>query len=139
MKIGRAAHTGLPLGHVTIERSGSWIYLFGGARIEINDVRVATLYKNGVYETDLEPGETRVSADMFSVPGRSTLTFMAQAGVRYRLLVDPRVEVKNFIVQSMFPSVFGLAYGIFTELRTKKHEEDIFFASFALTLVECVD
>ena len=93
------------VGHATvvITRTDEFLYVGVPATIEVNGQSFASLWKGQSHSGALRPGPTTIRAHAWRHTGKYRISFTAQPGKTYRLVVSPRGE-------SIMPGVvFGLA------------------------------
>lgn len=70
----------------------SALYIARKAAIHVDDSKVGGTAYGGFHHHDVLPGEHRLRADMWDLPGTCELTLNAVAGRTYYFQVDPRQE-----------------------------------------------
>lgn len=78
------------MAQIVITHTGNMVLFVGGAVVEINGVKVASLGAQDSYVGDIATGPTTIATYSNLTSGRSTLHFDAEAGKSYRLSVAPR-------------------------------------------------
>jgi hypothetical protein len=80
------------MAQINVTRPSEWLYASVKATVEVNGARVADIARDDGYAASIQAGRTTVSAFAASPPGRYTVTFNAESGKTYRLVVTPRRE-----------------------------------------------
>ena len=89
-----AAPEAIPAGmaQLNVTRPSDWLYAAVKATVEVNGARVGDIARDDGYAASIRAGPTTVSAFAASPPGRYTVSFNAEPGKPYRLVVSPRRE-----------------------------------------------
>jgi hypothetical protein len=78
---------------MTITRAPGYYGQLLSIAVEVNEQKVADLQVGEAHVAPVRPGRVTISISMFGVPGRENLNFTAQAGKRYRFVIEPREGV----------------------------------------------
>src|SRR5262245_3163305 len=84
----------IPAGMAQLDviRNSDLRYAAVKATVEANGARIAELGRDDAYGATIPAGQTTISARASSPAGRYAISFNAEAGRTYRLLVTPRPE-----------------------------------------------
>jgi hypothetical protein len=77
---------------ITVTRPEGLYGALASVDVELNGVRVAKLENGGRFTAAIPPGNTTLSATMWSAPGRYKISFKAAPGRRYAFVLTPRNE-----------------------------------------------
>ena len=74
---------------LVVTRSTDMMYIAAAARIDINGMRAANLWRGDTFNTVVDPGQVTVGTDAWSAPGRSAIRFNVEPGKAYVIEVAP--------------------------------------------------
>ena len=80
------------MAQLNVTRPSEWLYATVKATVEVNGARVGDIARDDGYAASIPAGRTTVSAFAASPPGRYSVSFNAESGKLYRLVVTPRRE-----------------------------------------------
>lgn len=86
-----ATMTSAPAGkaQVVITRSSDMLYVAAAARVDLNGMRAASLWRGESYSGVVDPGLLTISTDAWSAPGRSAIRFNVEPGKAYFIELAP--------------------------------------------------
>lgn len=88
---GASAITSAPAGksQIIINRSTDMLYVAAAARVDINGMRAASLWRGETFNTIVEPGQLTISTDAWSAPGRTAIRFNVEPNKSYAVEIAP--------------------------------------------------